>query len=118
MRWSETVASTCRYADVIGKIFEEADIVWENCVTRRPGRLGHANILAAMPNGTFIHYAWSYGSCNVCDPWESAGFSKKDILKDVKRRMFVLPTFKAAKNYFKNIPKAKAALNAWPLKRG
>jgi hypothetical protein len=59
MRWDQTDASKCRYGEVAERIFKDADIIWEHSMSDYQG---YANVLAAMPDGTFVHYEWSYGS--------------------------------------------------------
>jgi hypothetical protein len=98
MKWEETVAFTCRYGDVIGKIFEGGDVIWENSMADYQG---YANVLAAMPDGSFIHYEWTYGSCSGCDEWEARGLSDEEIWEEVKRTMAVLPDIDAMKRYLR-----------------
>lgn len=68
MKWSETTASKCRYGDVAGRIFGEAEVIWEHS---EDGYSGFANVLVRMPDGRFGHYEWTYGSCSRCDEWEN-----------------------------------------------
>jgi hypothetical protein len=76
MRWQDTVASKCRYGDIAGNIFGGGDVIWEESYDDYQG---HANVLVYMPDGSFAHYAWDYGSCSGCDTWEAAGLSDDAI---------------------------------------
>jgi hypothetical protein len=67
MKWDETIASECRYGDVAKRIFGDAEIIWEHSLDDYQG---YVSVLAAMPDGSFIHYEWTYGSCSGCDEWE------------------------------------------------
>lgn len=86
MKWDETVASTCRYGDIIGTVFEGGNVIWEDSCA---GYQGDANVLVFMPNGSFIKYDWSYGSCSGCDDWEHRNLSDEEIIKEVKNSMAV-----------------------------
>jgi hypothetical protein len=66
MKWNETTASRCRYGDVAGRLFGEAEVIWEHSEN---GWHGYANVLVRTPDGHFVHYAWTYGSCSHCDDW-------------------------------------------------
>jgi hypothetical protein len=59
MKWSETIASKCRYGSEAGEIFRDSEIIFESAECDYQG---FANVLAKMPDGTFVHYEWSYGS--------------------------------------------------------
>lgn len=82
MKWDETIASRCRYGDIAGLIWGDAEIIWEysECDYQ-----GSANILAKMPDGRFAHYEWTYGSCSGCDEWESRGLSDEEIKNEMER---------------------------------
>lgn len=87
MKWNDTTASSCRYGSNAEVIFGNADIIWESS---EAGYQGHANILAHMPDGTFVHYEWTYGSCSGCDSWERAEMNDEQIEAEMRRTMSVL----------------------------
>jgi hypothetical protein len=68
MKWSETLASTIRWAEAVNDIlhFDTMEIVWEE---GEQGYSGYANVVA-YKDGVVYHYEWSYGSCSGCDAWE------------------------------------------------
>lgn len=96
MKWGETVASSCRYGDVAGRIFGESEIIWEHS---EADYQGFANVLALMTDGTFIHYEWTYGSCSGCDEWEARDLTDDEIEQEMRGSMAVLPDKDALKRY-------------------
>lgn len=82
MRWDETIASRCRYGDIIGKVFDGCDVIWEHS---EDDYQGTANVLLQMPDGRYGHYCWTYGSCSGCDEWEANRFTDKQIQEEVKK---------------------------------
>lgn len=96
--WSATIASKCRYGDIIGAIFAESEVIWEHSENDYQG---FAAVLVSMPDGTFIHYTWSYGSCSGCDEWEARELSEDQIRTEVIKSMAVLPDSVAMKKYLK-----------------
>jgi len=78
MKWSDTVASRCRWADAAIKNWGAWDIVWEDSESDYQG---HAAILAAEPDGEhWEFYEWTYGSCSGCDSWEGTEYEDRDVL--------------------------------------
>lgn len=116
MKWTETVASTARYGGVAERIFRDADIIWEQS---EADYQGSCNVLAHMPDGSFVHYEWSYGSCSGCDEWEANGLDDDQIEAEMRRAMGVLPDLETARRYFRldgefsgaHIPTANAPTN-------
>ena len=98
MKWSETIASTCRYGEIAGRIFEKAEIIWEKSESDYQGS---ANILAFMPDKTFIHYEWTYGSCSGCDEWEARGLTDDQVEEEMRKTMAVLKGKCALVKYLK-----------------
>jgi hypothetical protein len=98
MKWKETEASNCRYGDVARRIFEDSEIIFENSLADYQG---FANVLAAMPDGSFIHYEWTYGSCSGCDEWEDRGLSDDEIEKEMRRGVAILENIQTLKKYCK-----------------
>ncbi len=96
MNWNDTVASHCRYGDVIGKLFEKGNVIWEHS---EDGYQGFANVLIEMPDKTYIHYEWTYGSCSGCDEWESRRLSNNQILAEVRKHMNVIPDLETLRKY-------------------
>jgi hypothetical protein len=96
MRWEATVASSCRYGDVAGRIFRDAEIIWENSESDYQG---FANVLAHMPDGTFAHYEWTYGSCSGCDEWEARDLTDEQVEAEMRSALAVLPDKEALMKY-------------------
>ena len=96
MEWSNTTAASCRYGDIAENIFGDAEIIWENSECDYQG---WANVLAAMPDGTFIHYEWSYGSCSGCDEWEARDLSDDEVEAEMRRGMAVLKDRETLRKY-------------------
>lgn len=97
MKWNETEASRYRYGDVIGTLFEGAEVIWERSLG--DDYEGSANVLALMPGGFFVHYEWVYGSCSSCDEWEALGLTDEQIRDDVQRSWAVLKDAATLRRY-------------------
>ena len=82
MKWSETIASKCRYGHIAGRIFGDAEIIYEES---EDDYQGQAFVLASMPDGTYATYAWSYGSCSGCDEWEYRELTEEQIETEMLR---------------------------------
>lgn len=82
MKWDDTIASKCRYGDVAGTIWGEADILWEDSEANYQG---HATILAKMPDGRYSFYEWWYGSCGGCDQWEDDSLHDDQIADHMRK---------------------------------
>lgn len=80
MKWSETVASTCRYGDVAEKIWGDWEILWEDS---EADYQGHASFVAEK-DGKYCFYEYYYGSCSGCDGWESDGKSDEVIEAEMR----------------------------------
>ena len=98
MRYSETVASQCRYGDVAERIFGEAEILWEHS---EADYSGNANLFAKMPDGQFCHYEWTYGSCLGCDEWEDRGLDDDAIEAEMRKTAAWLKDLETAKRYLR-----------------
>lgn len=98
MKWEETVASQCRYGDVAERIFSEAEIIWEHSESDYQG---WANVLAKMPDGTFIHYEWTYGSCSGCDEWEDRGLTDDEVEQEMRRTMVLFQNAETLPRYLR-----------------
>lgn len=96
MKWTETTASSCRYGDVAGRIFSQAEVLWEHS---EDDYQGFANILAAMPDGTFVHYEWTYGSCPGCDEWESRNLTDDQVEQEMRGAMAILADKETLRRY-------------------
>ena len=101
MKWDETTASKCRYGRIAGRIFGDAEIIWESS---EADCQGHANILAAMPDGTFVHYEWTYGSCSGCDEWESKDMTDELVEAEMRETMAVLKSREICARYLQLDP--------------
>lgn len=82
MKWRETEASRCRYGEVAGEIWGDADVIWEDS---EADYQGHATILAKTPDGRWWFYEWWYGSCSGCDTWEAADLTDDQIREEMER---------------------------------
>ena len=98
MKWEETVASKCRYGDVAEAIFGNCEIIWE---CSEADYQGSANVLAKTPDGKFIHYEWTYGSCSGCDEWEDRELSYEQIEAEMRQHMAVLKDEETLLRYLK-----------------
>jgi hypothetical protein len=98
MKYSETIASTCRYGDVAERIFGEAEILWEHS---EDDWSGNANLFAKMPDGQFCHYEWTYGSCCGCDDWEDRGLSDDAVEAEMRRSAAWLKDLETARRYLR-----------------
>jgi len=96
VRYSETIASQCRYGDVAARIFGEAEIIWEHS---EKDYQGFAKLLARMPDGRFAHYEWEYGSCGGCDDWENRELSDDSIESEMRGHVAWLPDVETARRY-------------------
>lgn len=68
MKWEETVASKCRWAEFAEANWGTWEFIWEDSYSDYQGS---ASIVAYdMNSGRFVFTEWSYGSCSGCDPWE------------------------------------------------
>lgn len=81
MKWDETEASLCKYANIAERIWGKSDIVWEHSDATPVD--GYATILALMPDNKWCFYKWDYGSCLACDEWESRGLTDQEIEKEM-----------------------------------
>jgi len=96
MKWCESTASHCRYGDVAGRIFGDGCVIWESS---QDDYQGCANVLVALPDGTFAHYEWTYGSCSGCDEWEDRCLSNDQIEQEMRNGMAVFPTVEVLYKY-------------------
>lgn len=80
MKWSETIASTCRYGEIAEKIWGDWDIIWEDSESDYQG---HASFVANKGR-RYCFYEWWYGSCSGCDTWEAEGKSDEGIVAEMK----------------------------------
>lgn len=67
-RWHETVAAALPDGEVL---FSSGNEDYS----------GQVAIVAKLDDGDWLFYAWSYGSCSGCDPWEDEPIEnvKEDI---------------------------------------
>ncbi len=96
MKWDDTIASTCRYGEIAGRIFGAGEVIWEDSEC---GYQGHANVLVKMPDGSYIHYEWTYGSCSGCDYWEAAGLTDDAVEAEMRREMTTLKDLATLRRY-------------------
>ena len=117
MKYQDTIAATCRYGDCLGEILKDADIVWEDSLADYQGSV---DILASMPDGTFVHYEYSYGSCSGCDDWEARSLSDSQIVEEMRRGLAVLtakPDNVNVEKYVNNhLSRAKDSFDEWKKK--
>lgn len=81
MKWSETVASKCRYGDVAENLFGTHEILWEDS---EDGYQGNASVLTKHGD-TYCFYEWDYGSCSSCDGWESDNLSDRQVQDEMEK---------------------------------
>ena len=98
MKYSETIASKCRYGDVAERIFGEALILWEHS---EDDYSGNANLFAKMPDGQFCHYEWTYGSCSGCDEWEERKLSDDAVEAEMRKSAAWLKDLETARRYLR-----------------
>ena len=98
MKWTETVASKCRYGYLAARLFGDAEIIWEDS---EDDYQGHADVLAALPDGRFAHYSWTYGSCSGCDEWEDRGLDDDQIEQEMRNATAFLTDRSTVKRYLK-----------------
>lgn len=97
MLWHETIASRCRYGDIAGRIFGDAEIV---CERSEDDYQGCAKVLARLRNGDFILYEWTYGSCSGCDDWDARDLSADAIEVEMRRDTVTFNTIGEVERYF------------------
>lgn len=97
MKWADTVASNCRYANIAEEIFGEAEIIAERS---DDGYQGYVNVLAKLPDGRYCHYEYSYGSCSGCDTWEATEATGEQILAEMKRDAVYFDSLNELDAYF------------------
>lgn len=102
MKWNDTVASSCRYGEIAGRIFKGAEILWENSDCDYQG---HANVLAILPNGDLCHYEWTYGSCAGCDSWEAYDLTEDQIEAEMRRDAVFISDMKIMIKYLQHVTK-------------
>lgn len=95
-RWSDTVASRCRYGDVAGRIFDGADVIFERS---EDDYQGYANVFARLRDGRFCHYEWTYGSCSGCDEWEDRGLTDDQIEAEMRSAAVFFDNVETVKRY-------------------
>lgn len=98
MNWDQTIASKCRYGRTAGRLFENAEVIWEHS---EADWQGFANVFAKLPDGRFCHYEWTYGSCSGCDEWESRGLSGNDVEKEMRRSAAYFDNADQVRSYLK-----------------
>lgn len=114
MKWSETEASRCPYGDIAERVFRGADIICESCESVEHSYEGHAEVLAAFPDGSFVHYTWDWGSCPLCDAWEVRELDEYEIEEEMRRELAVLKNRKALINYLRRtVPYFKKEATKW-----
>lgn len=67
-RWHKTVAKTLPDGEVV---FSTGLCDYQ----------GYVAIVARLDDGRWLHYSWSYGSCDGCDAWE--GVPEEDVKEDI-----------------------------------
>jgi hypothetical protein len=68
-----------------------------------------------MPDGTFAHYEWNYGSCSYCDDWECRDLSEDQIEQEMRRDTVHLSDVAAVRRYVEArlAPGMAEALERW-----
>lgn len=99
MEWAETVASGARYGYIAGRIFEGDDVI---CEVSEDGYQGACSVIAAQPDGTYVHYEWNCGSCG-CDAWEYAKLSDDEIEAEMRRGVVTLSSRRVLERYLAGV---------------
>ncbi len=68
MKFSETVASNCRYSEYLSPLLENHEVLAEDSLDDYQGCV---NILTRDNDRNYYITEYSYGSCSGCDEWES-----------------------------------------------
>jgi hypothetical protein len=111
--WWESGLSSCRYGDIVGKVFHDCLVIWAETSFDFSGS---AHVFGVLPDGRFFCYAWVYGSCVECDCWERRGLSNEQIEAEVRRDALYFESVDEARRYLgmvKNMPGAVEKLDKW-----
>ena len=95
MKWSETTASRCRYGSIAERIWGDWNIIWEDS---EEDYQGHASFIANKGR-RYCFYEWWYGSCSVCDGWESDDKSDNEIETEMRNTSLWLTSKKQLINW-------------------
>lgn len=111
MKWDETTASACRYGDVAGTVFGDADIIWENS---EADWQGYANILGVFDDSKVVYYEWTYGSCSICDEWEARNLTETEIAQEMTTDAEWFNSIEEALKYFSCPDTARVPVSGSP----
>lgn len=120
MKFDQTTASQCRYGDILGRVFGDWDILWEDS---EADYQGHATILAKKGR-RYAFYEYWYGSCSGCDGWESDGKGDDAIEKEMRESALYLDSKKELKDWLARLERpnegkdTKSPLSNYGMERG
>lgn len=106
MKWSETIASKCRWsklADAALGLSEGWEILWENSESDYQG---HADIFAkstSWGDSRYLVYSWTYGSCSGCDGWEDQ--TRESIIREMLDTALFLSSKSELERYLDGLKK-------------
>ena len=87
IKFRDSNASEVRYGDCAVKNWGEYDVIWEESENDYQG---YAKFLLRSPQGAYVYYSYSYGSCSGCDTWESAGYTEQQICNEMISESLVM----------------------------
>jgi hypothetical protein len=86
MRFSDTIASQCRYGEIAESLWNSWDVIWEDS---EADYQGHAAFLLKK-GSDYTFYEWFYGSCSGCDEWERENLSAEEIATEMMQYAMTL----------------------------
>jgi len=96
MNFTDTKASTCRYAYAAEILLEGADVIWEHSLAEPQGDV---SILAYLPDKRFAYFSWGYGSDGSDDVWLLEGYSADQIVEEMKYSAVYFDKEKEVRNF-------------------
>ena len=67
------------------------------------GYSGHVDIDVLLADGRAFSYKYYYGSCGICDDWESRGLSDKEIMQEMLEGATIFRDLETYKKWRKNV---------------
>ena len=80
LKFSQSVAASCRYGDIASRIWGDWDLIWEDS---EENWQGHASFIVSK-GAEFCFYEWHYGSCSGCDGWEADGKGSDEVEAEMR----------------------------------
>lgn len=82
-----------RYSEILEKLVDNLGGV---CILRceyEAGYQGYVDIDVMLKNRQVFSYKYSYGSCSVCDEWESRHLSEDAILDEMQKGCYIFNSY-------------------------